>query len=506
VSEHRSTEILVLAPRGRDAELTEAVLGRSGVTARHIDGRDLIANLDAGVGAAVVTREALDSVRGPLTAWLAAQPPWSDFPLIVLGSARPLAPLKVAGLGNVTVLERPLAAATLLASVQAALRARNRQYEARAAIVQRDQFLAMLGHELRNPLAAIVLGSELARTGSRDREQLASRLEMISRQANHLARLVDDLLDVARVTTGKVRLQREAVDIDDTIRACIETLADRAQASGITLMFAAASGAVIAGDRLRLEQVVTNLLANAIKYSPGGRTVTVSSALVDSTCEIRVRDQGIGIAEGMLPHVFELFAQADSSLDRADGGMGIGLTLVDRLVRLHGGTVTVQSAGLGLGSEFVVRLPAGAAPETSGIIRLPAAGDERPLRVIQVEDNADIRDLMSSLLEQLGCTVEVAADGLEGVDRIVRSLPDLALIDIGLPGIDGFEVARRIRSATNHRVLLVAVTGYGRSQDRDRALAAGFDRHVTKPIHAETLTTLLDEARRWRDASRAAAG
>jgi CheY-like chemotaxis protein len=271
-------------------------------------------------------------------------------------------------------------------------------------------------------------------------------------------------------------------------------------------MFAAASGAVIAGDRLRLEQVITNLLANAITYSPGGRTVTVSSALVDAVCEIRVRDQGIGITEGMLPHVFELFAQADSSLDRADGGMGIGLTLVDRLVRLHGGAVAVHSAGLGQGSEFVVRLPAEAAPETTGIIRMPVGGDHRPLRVIQVEDNADIRDLMSSLLEQLGCIVEAAADGLEGVDRIVRSLPDLALIDIGLPGIDGFEVARRIRAAAPHHVLLVAVTGYGRTQDRERALAAGFDQHVTKPVHAETLQRLLDEARRWRDASRSATG
>jgi signal transduction histidine kinase/CheY-like chemotaxis protein len=502
VTDHRSTEVLVLAPRGRDAELAAAVFGRAGITARRIEPRELTPCLDAGAGCAVLTREALDAVRAALRGWLEAQPPWSDFPLIVLASSRPGAPIDVAGLGNVTVLERPLATATLLAAAQAALRTRKRQYEARAAIQQRDQFLAMLGHELRNPLAAIVLGSELARTGSRDREQVARRLEMISRQANHLARLVDDLLDVARVTSGKVRLHREAVAIDETIRACIETLADPARARGIDVTFAAASGAVIAGDRLRLEQVIANLLANAIKYSPGGRTVTISSALVGSTCEIRVRDQGIGIEKAMLPRVFELFTQADNSLDRADGGMGIGLTLVDRLVRLHGGEVAVHSAGLGLGSEFVVRLPAGAVPSTSGVIRLPVPDSPEPLRVVQVEDNADIREMMSSLLEQLGCTVEVAADGLDGVDRVLRSRPDLAIIDIGLPGIDGFEVARRIRAAAHDQVLLVAVTGYGRAQDRDLALAAGFDRHVTKPVHAETLHSLLDEARKRRDADR----
>ena len=489
-------EVVVLAPRGRDAELTTAMIARHGISARAIGGGDLIPALDAGVGCAVLTREALEPLEGQLVTWLASQPPWSDFPLIVLDSpSRTSSPLDTSRLGNVTLLERPVTAASLIASVQASLRARGRQYEARNAIQQRDQFLAMLGHELRNPLGAILLASELARTGNRDRTEVASRLQVIERQANHLARLVDDLLDVARVTSGKVQLHLEPVSVDEIVASCIETLADRARARSINLVHAASCGAVIAGDRVRLEQVITNLIANAIKYSPGGRTVSISCHATRTLCEIRVRDQGIGIEAAMLPRVFDLFAQADGSLDRAEGGMGIGLTLVDRLVRLHGGTVEVQSAGLGQGSEFSVRLPRGAARSTPGVIRLPLPAEERALRVVLVEDNADIREMMASMLREVGCTVEVASDGLEGVDRIVRTVPELAIIDIGLPGIDGYEVARRVRAAVTQPMMIVAVTGYGSTRDRDTALEAGFDLHVVKPMRVQIVEQIVEQAR-----------
>jgi signal transduction histidine kinase/ActR/RegA family two-component response regulator len=495
-------EVVVVAPRGRDAELTTAMIARHGITARAIGSGELLAALDAGIGCAVVTREGLEPIESQLSAWLAAQPPWSDFPLIVLDSpSRTSAPVDTRRLGNVTLLERPVSPGSLLASVHASLRARGRQYEARNAIQQRDQFLAMLGHELRNPLGAIVLASELARTGNRDRADVANRLQVIERQANHLARLVDDLLDVARVTSGKVQLHLEPVAIDEIVASCIETLADRARARGIQLVHAATCGAVIAGDRVRLEQVITNLMTNAIKYSPGGRTVSISCHATKTACEIRVRDQGIGIEAAMLPRVFELFAQADGSLDRAEGGMGIGLTLVDRLVRLHGGRVTVHSAGLGHGSEFVVQLPRGKAPSVPGVIPLPVQAAARALRVVLVEDNADIREMMASMMREVGCTVEVAADGLEGADRIVRTLPDLAIVDIGLPGIDGYEVARRVRAAVTQPMMLVAVTGYGTTRDRDHALEAGFDLHVVKPMRVQMIEQIVEQARTRTDAT-----
>jgi signal transduction histidine kinase/CheY-like chemotaxis protein len=483
--------VLVAAPRGRDGELTRVLLEKHGLPAVLVQSVEEIASAVETAGCAVITQEALtaDSSLALGTA-LARQPPWCDFPLVLLTSARHRLDTD---LGNVTMLERPVGAETLLAAVRTALRARRRQYEARAAIQQRDQFLAMLGHELRNPLGAIVLASELARSGTP--EQLENRLDMIARQSNHLARLVDDLLDVARVTSGKVQLRREAVDIDDVIRACIETLGERANKRGITIVFAERCGTSIAGDTVRLEQVVSNLLANAIKYSPPDRTVTISSTCNATTCEIRVRDQGIGIDREMLPRVFELFAQADGSLDRAEGGMGIGLTLVDRLVRLHGGQVHVASAGLGRGSEFIVRLPRGDRPEHAPDVKRTAADPDVRVRVVLVEDNPDIRDMTAALLAAIGCDVEVAADGPAGVERIVRVRPDLALVDIGLPGMDGFEVARRVRAAITEPMLLVAVTGYSRDQDRAQASAAGFDMHLAKPLQVDALTKLVERSR-----------
>jgi signal transduction histidine kinase/CheY-like chemotaxis protein len=483
--------VLVAAPRGRDGELTRALLEKHGLAAVLVQSVDEIASAVETAGCAVITQEALtaDSTRALGTA-LARQPPWCDFPVVLLTSARHRIDTD---LGNVTMLERPVGAETLLAAVRTALRGRRRQYEARAAIQQRDQFLAMLGHELRNPLGAIVLASELARSGTP--EQLESRLEMIARQSNHLARLVDDLLDVARVTSGKVQLRREAVDIDDVIRACIATLGERATKRGIRVVFAERSGAVVAGDTVRLEQVVSNLLANAIKYSPADRTVTVSSVCNGAVCEIRVRDEGIGIDRDMLPRVFELFAQADGSLDRAEGGMGIGLTLVDRLVRLHGGEVHVASAGLGRGSEFIVRLPVGECPDVTTRVDQPATDGDVRVRVVLVEDNPDIREMTAALLTEIGCDVEVASDGPQGVERIVRTRPDMALVDIGLPGIDGFEVARQVRAAVAAPMLLVAVTGYNRDQDRAQATEAGFDLHLAKPLHVDALTKLVARSR-----------
>jgi signal transduction histidine kinase/ActR/RegA family two-component response regulator len=501
-----SERVLVLAPRGRDAELTQQLLGRQALRAEACaSGKELLAGIEAGAGCALLTEEALlDGLVRELARVLRAQPPWSDFPLLVLSSGEGSRHLQqvVLELGNVTLLERPITPQTLVAGVQAALRARRRQYEARAAIQQRDQFLAMLGHELRTPLGSIVLATDLARSG-RDRAQIDSRLALIARQSSLLARLVDDLLDVARVTTGKIQLRRDAVDVDAVIRGCVGGLAERARARSLELVIDGVSGAVIEGDAVRLEQVISNLLSNAIKYSPAGRVVRVASAIEGGACEIRVRDQGIGIAPEMQGRVFDLFAQADVSLGRAEGGLGIGLTLVDRLVRLHGGAVELRSEGVGQGSEFIVRIPL-AAVAAEG--RAAAQVDARPseVKVVLVEDNPDLRELTSDLLSTLGCSVELAVDGPQGVDRIVQIRPELALVDIGLPLLDGFGVARAVRTRLGDAPYLVAVTGYGRGQDREQAADAGFDVFVTKPLGVDKARALIERAIARRHTQRSA--
>jgi signal transduction histidine kinase/ActR/RegA family two-component response regulator len=488
--------VLVFAPRGRDAELACAVLAKHDIEAvRCGNARALVAKLGEGAGCTLVTTDVLDhDLQRELGALLAEQPPWSDAPFVVLASGTGAARDSAFDLGNVTVLERPIAPQTLLTAVRAALRGRRRQYDARRAIMQRDQFLAMLGHELRNPLSAIVLASHPLPMSTAVLAQTEKRLAIIARQAQHLTHLVNDLLDVARVSTGKVQLRREAVDIGATIRNCLESLEARAHERSLAFVAAPASDVIIEGDAGRIEQVIGNLVTNAIKYSPVGRTIAVSSAVHGDWCEIRVRDQGIGIAPDMIEHVFDLFAQADGSLDRSEGGMGIGLALVDRLVRLHGGTVSVTSAGIGLGSEFVVRLPIGHPPVK--LASVPHAGDDAgpPLRVVVVDDNADLLELTSVMLREIGCVVETAVDGEEGLARIVAMRPDLALVDIGLPKLDGFEVAKLVRER-GQPIVLVAVSGYGQRHDKERSAAAGFDQHLTKPVTPPTLIGLVSEVR-----------
>jgi signal transduction histidine kinase/ActR/RegA family two-component response regulator len=482
--------ILVLAPRGRDAELTCDLLTRAGLQPLACrDGAHFVAAFREGAACAVITQEAMGpGMQAELGRVLDAQPPWSDFPLIFLaGHAQPT---QIVDLGNITVLERPVSPTTLLAAVRTALRGRKRQYEARAAIQQRDQFLAMLGHELRNPLGAIVLASEgwLERTP----ELSAKHFQLIARQAGHLTRLVDDLLDVARVTSGKVRLQREAVDTVTLIQNCIASLQRRIADHEITVS-TNLTPAIIEADPVRLEQIINNLLTNAIKYSPKQTKVTITTATRGQDWVLRIRDEGIGIAPEMLARVFELFAQAESSLARAEGGMGIGLTLVDRLARLHGGHVHAESGGPGKGSEFTVTIPIGHAQRTEAA---PVSiTSDRLVNVVLVEDNPDLRELSKMMLENLGCQVEVAADGTSGLDLILDRKPALAIVDIGLPGLDGFDIAQRVRRSLGNSLLMVAVTGYGQRYDRDRALASGFDAHITKPLRMTAIHSMIDRAR-----------
>jgi PAS domain S-box-containing protein len=368
---------------------------------------------------------------------------------------------------------------------------RARGDEAEAANRAKDEFLAMLGHELRNPLGTITNAVTVLDRVATD-ETILRLTGMIRRQTSHLSRLVDDLLDVARVSSGKIGLEAQPVDLHELAGRCLEAVA-HAGRSGDHRVALQGERVYVVGDAARLEQIVNNLVDNALKYTPAGGAVTVITERAGGDAVLRVRDTGRGIRPDVLARVFDLFVQEPQALDRARGGLGLGLTLVKRLVELHGGSVSAWSDGPDRGSEFVVRLPALVRP--SSAVAGAAAGDDMAAprcRVLIVEDGPDARESLRLLLEHAGHVVETAEDGLTGLAKLQAFRPEVALIDIGLPGLDGYALARLARErAETSGIRLVAVTGYGQDDDRQRALAAGFDLHVAKPVDPALLSDLL---------------
>jgi signal transduction histidine kinase/CheY-like chemotaxis protein len=448
----------------------------------------------------------------PLRDLLARQAPWSDLPVLVFTAAGAVTEARSPALetlsahGNVVLLDRPVRVVTLLSSVRAALRVRERQYRMRelldelaTSVRTRDQFLAMLGHELRNPLAAIHTATELLVRNPGEPERPAA---VIARQTRKLTRLVDDLLEVSRVESGKIALRRSVTDLRGAVERSLEGMAARAERGGVQLDVALPADPVpVDGDPVRLEQVVGNLVANALKYTPTAGTVTVGLLVEDGRALLRVSDTGIGIAPDLLDEIFEPFTQASTSLDRSEGGLGLGLSLVRGLVALHGGDVRARSEGPGRGSEFLVELPLSARPLETAARARPATSatvepQDGPARrhVLVVEDNADNRETLVMLLESFGHEVVTASDGPSGVQVAIDAHPEVAIVDIGLPGFDGYEVGRRLREALGRSVTLVALTGYGQADDRDRARAAGFDVHLTKPADVELVAAVIERA------------
>jgi PAS domain S-box-containing protein len=369
-------------------------------------------------------------------------------------------------------------------------RTRAAQADAEAASQAKDEFMAMLGHELRNPLGAIsgavsVLDRIEPVTG-----RAARAREVIARQTEHLTRLIEDLLVVSRGALGKIVLLRGEVDLTEAVRRCVTTLETVGKLERHTVDVDAES-VWVDGDATRIEQIVMNLLSNATKFTPNGGSIRVSVRREQDEAVVRVADDGAGIPPEFLPSVFDAFVQGDRSLDRAGGGLGVGLTLVRRLTELHGGRVEAVSPGTGQGSLFTVRLPALQRPphEQRHVPATPRGGARR--RILVIEDNADNREMMRMLLETLGHEVHEAADGASGVSLAVRLVPEVVLVDIGLPGLDGYEVARQIRAKLRGGVRLIAVSGYGQKEDRLRAFEAGFDDHLLKPVEAERLSTML---------------
>jgi signal transduction histidine kinase/CheY-like chemotaxis protein len=375
---------------------------------------------------------------------------------------------------------------------------RKRPEEAlREADRRKDEFLAMLAHELRNPLAPIRNSVQLLK----EQDTAANPMlewcrNVIDRQASHMARLLDDLLDVARAMQGKISLKTEYFNLAEIVDSAIETSSPLIKARGLKLVILhSATPQWLKGDRFRLAQVLSNLLNNAAKYTDEGGRITLSVSQEDSMALIKVRDTGIGIAPDMLPHIFDLFTQADGSLSRSQGGLGIGLTLVHRLIEMHGGSVNASSAGIGQGSEFTVRLPL-LSNEYNEVAESAPSGGAMPLcsklRILVVDDYPDALDSLSMLLQAEGHEVDTANSGAKAIERAQAFRPQAILLDIGLPDMDGYEVAQRLRALPETQLaVLIALTGYGQPEDRSRSKRAGFDHHLLKPVDPDMLSSLL---------------
>ena len=511
--------VLVAAPTRRDGEITVDLLGKAGIDCIAFRGIGKIADqLTLDVGAIVLTDLVLaEPAFGNFVEAMRQQPAWSDIPVLLLTRERVRLPMQggvLASLSNVTLLDRPSSTRSMVSAVEAALRARERQYELRdqlkaqheaeAALrdadMRKDEFLATLAHELRNPLAAIRTGLAVLDRSHGEPERTARIVGMIDRQSRMLAKLIDDLLDVSRIATGKVVIEEHVIDLRAVLELGLE--------AGQTIFDASRhdfrlelppSPVLIRGDSARLAQVVGNLVNNAGKYTPDGGSVTVRLTQEASEAVLRVIDTGVGIPAEQLDRVFEMFAQVDGTLDRSGGGLGIGLSLVRRLVELHGGTVSAQSGGAGAGSVFTIRLPiAVERSENDDLdVAAPASQATRLLKILVVDDNKDLADALSALLRGNGHDVRTAYDGPTAVEQAALFEPDIVFCDIGMPGMNGHEVARTLRSrSTSKTPLLVAVTGWGNPQDRRQALEAGFDLHQTKPISTDHVAAILAKGMR----------
>jgi two-component system CheB/CheR fusion protein len=384
--------------------------------------------------------------------------------------------------------------AAYLATLRDVTERKKAEEQAREAVRRRDEFLAILSHELRNPLAAISNAASVLAGLDIDRETFEKAHQVIERQCGQMTRLLEDLLDVSRVARRKIELRKECLDLTDVITQTAEAMRATVDDAGQTLSVRVGPGPIaVDADPVRLQQILVNLLSNASKYSKSGDRIELSADVAGDEVAIRVRDEGVGLSSEMLDAVFEPFVQLEASLDRSDEGLGLGLAIVYGLVRLHGGSVQASSPGRGKGSEFVVRLPLSKSSPKQRI-RPASTGAEPPLRILIIEDNRDVRSMLKTLLERVGHDVDVAADGVQGSEMIEFQRPDLALVDIGLPRLDGYELARRVRTQEDCRdVVLVALTGYSQSGDQAKALASGFDAHLAKPVEFDRLRRMLRE-------------
>lgn len=501
--------VLILAPTSNDARLTSQFLEQNGFASTTCQNLvDLCEEIGGGCGALLLAEEALIGAdMDALAEQLKCQPSWSDLPLILITGAgdglgvRPPYLTALAPVGNISIIERPVRPETLVSTCEVALRSRRRQYQVRDLLLEldeadrrKDEFLAMLAHELRNPLAAVVNAVSLLTASESDREWATA---VIARQSGQLAHLIDDLLDVARITTGKIRLRRQIIDAAEILDRARDAAAPLVKARNHDLLCNYAAGSLwVDADPTRLEQIILNLLTNAAKYTPAGGRIKLSASASTSEVLITVRDNGIGIAPKRIPELFQLFAQGERSIARSEGGLGIGLTIVKKLVEMHGGEIEAESAGLNLGATFKVRLPLAYKPAPINGTSRNAKSALLRRRVLIVDDNVDTAQGLSRLLVHAGHEIALAHDGTQALAMAREQNPEAILLDIGLPGMDGFEVVKLLRQqSSSAEAVIIAVTGYGQPEDRQRVMEAGFDHHLVKPVDFDELKLLLQKGK-----------
>lgn len=510
-----SERVLILAPTSRDAEVTQRAMAGAdleGVIAR--DWRHAQELIHGGAGALMFTDITLGSPGfSGLLVTLQSQPAWSNLPLLALCREGVLAPaLREAGLRNLTVLDRPTSMRTMLSAVMTALRGRRWQYQIRDQIEtlvqadhalrladqRKDEFLATLAHELRNPLAPIRTGLELLSQLPAEAVRRHTVTAMMDRQMRQLLRLIDDLLEVSRISTGKLVLQRERLDMRRVVETALESCAPLIARGGHRLSVAVPDETLwVDGDATRLAQSLSNLVNNAAKYTPDGGRIAVTLVRAGQEAVLTVQDSGVGLPPDMTARVFDMFAQVNRSLERAQGGLGIGLALVRSLVTLHGGQVSAASPGPGQGSTFTIRLPL--LPQQPAQQAAPVAGAPeeaaqapKPLRVLVVDDNEDAAESLAMLLALEGHEVRVQHSGAAALEAAPVFQPQAVFCDVGMPGMTGHEFATRLRQDPRFAsTLLVALTGWGTEEDKRRSRAAGFDEHLTKPAGEAALSVLL---------------
>ncbi|HEY1127904.1 MAG TPA: ATP-binding protein [Roseateles sp.] len=506
-----SERVVVLAPTSRDGQVTHKLLREAGVEAVIAEGwRHAEELMRDGAGALMITDLAFtDPGFAVLLNVLERQSPWSNLPVLALCRAGTQAPaLREARLRNLTTLDRPTSTRVMISAVRTALRGRRWQYQIRDQIdsllradislrqadQRKDEFLATLAHELRNPLAPIRTGLQLLSRPGQDEAQLKGVTEMMGRQMSQLLRLIDDLLEVSRITTGKLVLQRETLDMRRVVEMALEACQPLIERGSHHLTVTLPDEALcVDGDLTRLAQSLSNLLNNAAKYTPDGGRIAVTLARAGQQAVLTVRDSGVGLPQEMIARVFDMFAQVNQSLERAQGGLGIGLALVRSLVTMHGGRVSAESAGPGLGSSFTMELPLAARDSEPAPLQDEAAPAAAPaVRILVVDDNDDAASSLAMLLALSGHEVEVENSGQAGLHRAATFLPQAVFCDVGMPGMDGHEFAARLRQDPRFAsTLLVALTGWGSEEDKKRSRAAGFDEHLTKPASVAAVAALL---------------
>jgi signal transduction histidine kinase len=503
--------ILLLAPTKRDAAAADRLFESVGIALTLCDNlSEVCSEMERGAAVAIVPDEAvLNDKETRLARVLSEQPAWSDFPLIVLTPPQQTgaAANGLESVGHMTLVRRPVEIHSLASTVRAALRDRRRQYAMRAELAERerqakalreadrrkDEFLAMLAHELRNPLAAVRNAVTVLKL-SPDEESRNWASDVVERQTRQLVRLIEDLLDVSRITSGKIRLRKDYVDagsiLDQAVESAQPLIDDRRHALTISIERGKLPLHV---DAARVEQIVVNLLTNAAKYTDSGGRIWLTAKPEGDQVVISIRDDGIGIPPEKLPEMFRIFSQGDRSLARSEGGLGIGLTVAQKLSEMHGGSVEARSEGPGKGSEFIVRLPRARPPKEPGTnARGTLHSSGRGFRILIVDDNVETARGMERLLKLLGNDARTVYNGRAAIETARTFGPDFVLLDIGLPGMDGYEVAATLRSDSIHKdTVIIAVSGYGQEEDKRRSLAAGFNHHLVKPVDFDALIALL---------------